>query len=144
MFSVTIRSLIEGDKILIAPSNSTVIDAARRMAEREVGAMLVVDEGKLVGIFTERDALCRVMAAELNPETTRLADVMTADPVTVSPDKSYGFALLTMHDNGFRHLPVMEDGRLVGIVSSRNALDPELEEYAFEESRRKHIMRERA
>ena len=62
--------------------------------------------------------------------------------MTVTPDKSFGYALIVMHDNGFRHLPVVENGKLIGIVSARNALDPELEEFVSESRRREQIVRE--
>jgi CBS domain-containing protein len=65
-----------------------------------------------------------------------MRDVMTADPHTLSPDKSYGHALLLMQENGFRHVPVIENGQLIGIVSARNAMDPDLEEFISEERRR--------
>jgi len=65
--------------------------------------------------------------------------VMTREPKTVDPDKSFGYALLMMHENGFRHVPVIEQDKLIGIVSSRNALDPDMEEFVAEAQRRKHI-----
>jgi CBS domain-containing protein len=143
MFGQKIGSLIERKKLLTAPPDTTVSMAAKLMAGRKVGAVMVVAEQKLVGIFTERDAVNRVIAQDRDVQTTPLAEVMTADPVTVGPDKSFGYALLMMHENGFRHLPVMEDGKLVGIVSARNALDPDLEEFVSEAQRRQHILRER-
>ncbi len=60
--------------------------------------------------------------------------------MTLSPDKTYGHALLLMHDNGFRHMPVVENGRPIGIVSSRNAMDPDLEEFVWEERRREYYL----
>jgi CBS domain-containing protein len=92
----------------------------------------------LVGIFTERDALYRVLAEGLDPTATTLRDVMTADPVTLSPDRTYGHALLVMYENGFRHIPVVEDGQAVGIISSRNAMDPDMEEFVWQERQRAH------
>jgi CBS domain-containing protein len=67
---------------------------------------------------------------------------MTREPKTVAPEESFGYALLVMHENGVRHAPVVEaDGRPVGVVSARHALDPELEEFAVEAERRRHIRR---
>ena len=109
------------------------------MARNEIGALLVVENERLVGIFTERDALFRVIACGLDVRTTRLADVMTAEPLTVAPESSYGYALLMMHEKGCRHAPVVDNGKLIGIVSSRNAMDPELEEFVPEVRRRAHI-----
>ena len=142
MFGQTIRSVMEQKKLVTASPDTTVLRASEMMARRKVGAMLVVENDRLAGIFTERDALFRVMAKRLDPATTTLVDVMTASPMTVSPDKSFGYALIVMHDNGFRHLPVVEDGKLIGIVSARNALDPELEEFVSESRRREQIVRE--
>ena len=134
---------MEQEKLLTAPPETTVSDAAKLMAERKVGAIMVVDERGLVGIFTERDAVFRVIARDLDSQTTRLIDVMTKEPITISPDNSFGYALLVMHENGFRHVPVIEDGKLIGVVSARSALDPDLEEFVSESERRKHILRER-
>jgi len=100
-----------------------------------------VEDERLVGIFTERDAVVRVMARGRDARATQLADVMTAPPLTVDPDKTFGYALLMMHENGFRHVPVIENGKPVGIVSARNALDPEMEEFVSEAQRRQHIQR---
>jgi CBS domain-containing protein len=108
------------------------------MAKKNVGAVMVVENERLVGIFTERDLLVRVVARGLDAHATQLAEVMTRAPQTIDPDKPYGYALLVMHEKGFRHLPVVESGKPIGIVSSRTAMDPELEEFTVEESRRKH------
>lgn len=143
MFSQTIREVMEKKKLLTAPPETTVRKTAELMAQRQVGAVMVIEEGRLVGIFTERDAVFRVVARGLDSQTTALADVMTAAPKTIAPDKSFGYALLVMHENGFRHLPVIENGKLVGVVSARDALDPDLEEFVSESERRKHILRER-
>ena len=125
--------------MLIAPPETTVSKAAKLMANKNVGAVMVVEKERLVGIFTERDAVFRVIARGLDAQTTRLADVMTTAPQTVDPDKTFGYALLMMHENGFRHVPVIENGKPVGIVSGRNALDPEMEEFVSEARRREHI-----
>jgi CBS domain-containing protein len=128
-------------KLLLASPQTTVSEASSRMASKSVGAVLVVESGNLVGIFTERDVVFRVIAKGRDPRATLLADVMTAAPKTVDPEQSYGYALLIMQQHGFRHVPVIENGKPVGIVSSRNALDPEMEEFISEASRRKHIGR---
>lgn len=130
---------MEKHKLLVAAPGTTVSIAAKRMAEKRVGAILVVEGERLVGIFTERDALFRVIARGLDPQATFLADVMTPEPKTIFPDKSFGQAMMVMHDNHFRHLPVIENGKPVGIVSARDALDPDLEEFVAEERRRKQF-----
>jgi len=141
MLGLPIRSVLEPRKLVVAAPEASVGEAARLMAENKVGAVLVVKQGRLVGIFTERDAVYRVMAARRDMDTTRVEDVMTREPKTVAPEESFGYALLLMHENGFRHAPVVEDGRPVGVVSARNALDPELEEFAAEAARRRYIRR---
>jgi len=130
---------MEQTDLLTAPPDTSVHAASLLMAARKVGAVMVVEQGQLVGIFTERDAVYRVIAHGRDVQTTRLADVMTAAPKTVDPEKTNGYALLIMHENGFRHVPVIENGKPVGIVSSRNALDPEMEEFVSEAARRKAI-----
>ena len=139
MFDQPIRSVMEQQNFLTAPPETTVSNAARMMVEKNVGAVMVVEHERLVGIFTERDAVFRVIAPGRDAETTRLTEVMTAAPKTLDPDKSYGHALLLMQENGFRHVPVIENGRPVGIISSRNAMDPDLEEFVSEERRREHL-----
>lgn len=142
--SQRVRDVMERERLLTAPPDITVSEAAKLMAERKVGAVMVVEGQSLVGLFTERDIVLRVIARDRDPGTTRLAEVMTTAPKTIGPDKSFGFALLMMHENGFRHVPVVENGKVIGIVSVRNALDPELEEFEAESQRRKQILRERA
>jgi len=133
---------MEQKKFLIAPPDTSVSTAAKLMKKNEVSAVMVVENKRLVGIFTERDAVFRVIAQDRDAQTTRLVDVMTPAPKTVTPDESFGYALLMMHENGFRHVPVVENGEPIGIVSARDALDPELEEFESEAQRRKHIRRQ--
>lgn len=140
MFSQRVGSVMERRKVLTAPPDTTVSRAAELMAEWKVGAVMVVEGTRLVGIFTERDVVFRVVAKGRDPAQTLLSEVMTPDPRTIDPGKSFGYALLLMHENGFRHMPVVEDGKPVGMVSARNALDPDLEEFVSESQRRKHIL----
>ena len=136
----SIRSMITKQKILIATAEITVAEAARLMKKNSVGAVMVVkDNGRLAGIFTERDAVFRVLAEGRDPKTTRLSDVMTPQPQTIAPEKPFGHALLMMHESGFRHVPVVEDGKPVGMVSARDALGPELQEFESELQRRTRI-----
>ena len=142
MLGAPIRSVLEPHKLVLAPPEASVADAARLMARHGVGAVLVVDhDGTLSGIFTERDAVFRVMARGLDPERTALREAMTARPLTVAPDETLGFALLLMYEHGFRHVPVVEDGKPIGVVSARYALDPDLEEFSAEAARRTAIRR---
>jgi len=144
MLESSVASVLEPRKLVVAAPGVSVAEAARLMRESHIGAVLVVDGGRLVGIFTERDAVFRVIAAGGDPAATALAGVMTRDPVTVAPDETFGYALLLMHEHGFRHVPVVENGRPVGVVSARLALDPDLEDFAVEAERRRHIRRHAA
>lgn len=139
MFDLLVKDVMEPKKALTLPPETTVSEAAILMAKKKAGAVMVVEQERLVGIFTERDALFRVIARGLDASATPLSKVMTTEPKTVGPGMSYGYALLIMQENGFRHAPVVENGKPVGIVGSRNALDPELEEFASEASRREYI-----
>ena len=136
MYETPIREVMARSRMLTAPPETTVIEASRLMASRKSGAVLVVADGKLVGIFTERDVVFRVVAAGLDAGATPLSDVMTKAPITIAPDRPFGQALAVMQRNGFRHLPVLEGDRPVGIVSARSALDPDLEDFVAEERRR--------
>jgi len=88
----------------------------------------VLEGTRLAGIFTERDALFRVLAVARDPQATPVSLVMTRDPQTIHPDKPFDEALRMMHEGRFRNVPVVEDGRPLGMVSVRDALDPELAE----------------
>lgn len=124
--------------VLKASPTASVSEAAALMANKNVGAVMVIEDDRLVGIFTERDVVFRVVACGLDARTTRLADVMTPAPHTIEPDRPFGYALTVMHEHGFRHLPVTENGKPVGIISARSAMDPELEDFVSEARRRKH------
>ena len=139
MFSSPVRVVMDKSKFLTAAPQTTVFEASQKMLQQKAGAVLVVEDQRLVGIFTERDAVFRVIAQDLDPRATPLADVMTMAPRTIAPEQSFGYAMIQMYENGFRHMPVVEDGKPIGIVSARNALDPDLEEFASEAQRRKHI-----
>jgi CBS domain-containing protein len=138
MFDRPVRNVMQRRKFLKAAPETVVSKAAKLMAAKDVGAIMVVEDDRLVGIFTERDVVFRVVAQGLDAQTTRLADVMTRAPHTVEPDTPFGYALVVMQEKGFRHLPVIRDGKPVGIISSRSAMDPELEEFTSEVRRREH------
>jgi CBS domain-containing protein len=122
----SIRSIVAGQTPISAAKTTTVVEAARLMKQQNIGALLVLDSSRLIGIFTERDALFRVLAAGRDPNATRLGDVMTAQPQTIGPDEPFLHALRVMHEGKFRHLPVVEFGRPLGMVSVRDALDDDL------------------
>jgi CBS domain-containing protein len=103
---------------LVMPQSASVKAACQRMSEQRVGSVLVTDEkGGLVGIFTGRDAVCGVLARGKTAARTTLEHVMTRNPVTMSPEQTAIDALRLMWDGGFRHVPLVRDGRLCGVVS---------------------------
>ena len=134
-----VRSIIENQAAVTATAGMTVAAAARLMKGKRVGAILVVERGRLAGIFTERDALFRVIAEGRDPAITKLAEVMTENPRTIAPDRPFGHALHLMHEGEFRHVPVVENGRPVGIVSARDALGPDLRQFISDLDQRTHI-----
>lgn len=101
----------------VAP-DTLVTDCVRTMSTAKIGALLVLDGGKLAGIFTERDALNRVLAAGLDPRSTKVSDVMTRDPVSVAPVTTVGAAMELVTQRRFRHLPVVDSGKVLALVSS--------------------------
>ncbi len=122
----TVRDIIEeGRDLLELPAGASVRDAAQAMRDWDVGAVLVTENGRLAGIFTERDLVNRVIACDRDPESTPLFEVMTRDPDTISPEATALEALRLMEDGGYRHVPVVAEGRLVGIVSGRDFLGSE-------------------
>ena len=135
----TVKQIIEGQEPVTAPADITVNDAARLMKRHNIGAIMVVEGERLAGIFTERDALFGVLAAGLDGDTTQLASVMTRNPQTIAPDANFTTALQMMHDGRYRHLPVVEEGRVIGVVSVRDALGPELEAFVYEMLRQEQL-----
>lgn len=121
-----IRSLIQNQQIHTVDKGISVRTAAHIMQTARIGSVLVVEKDVLVGIFTERDGLFRVLAGGLDPDRTRVGEVMTAEPQTISPDRPLVHALHLMHEGGFRHMPVVENGRPVGVVSIRDAMGIEM------------------
>jgi len=128
---------MERRKLLTASPDTSVARAAKLMAERNAGAVMVLVDDQLVGICTERDIVFRVVARDLDVDNTQIGAVMTPAPQTIRPEEPFGRALLIMHENGFRHLPVLEGGALIGVVSARSAMDPDLEEFGVEAARRR-------
>jgi CBS domain-containing protein len=118
---MTMRSmadLVSRQKPLMMPPITTVKAACERMRERGVGAVLVTDDQRrLLGIFTGRDAVCRILAEGKSPGLTKLADAMTPNPDSIGPGRTAIEALRQMQDGGYRHLPVVHNGQVVGIVS---------------------------
>ena len=116
----TLHTLLEnkGHAVHTVEPASTVIDAVRKMNHERIGAVLVMDGDDLVGIFTERDVLCRIVDEGRNPDATLVADVMTTKPVVVTSTATVSEAMAIVSEKRCRHLPVVEENRLVGLVSS--------------------------
>jgi len=100
----------------------SVLEASRVMTERNIGALPVLREGRLVGIFSERDVMTRVVAAGRSPGSTKLSEVMTPYPRTVSPEETVENCLFMMKEFGFRHLPICNGEEFVGLVSVRDLM----------------------
>ncbi len=104
--------------LLSVEANASIIEVAQRMVDRNVGAVLVLDHGRLTGILTERDVL-RAVARGLRDDT-RVADCMTVHPETIGPEDTTEHAVVLMLHGGFRHLPVVQGDNLVGVISIRD------------------------
>jgi CBS domain-containing protein len=114
----SIGEMMAREILSVAPED-TIGEAAEKMVERRVGSAVVLDYGRLIGIFTERDLL-RAVADRVHSSEARVREWMTAEPITVGPETSAEEAARIMLDHGFRHLPVIEGERAVGIVSIRD------------------------
>ena len=102
------------------PPSASARQAAEVMCRENVGSVLIVDAERLTGIFTERDMLCRVIAERRDAETTPLSEVMTPGPDTIAPENMAIDGLHKMHDGGYSHLPVVSEGRVIGVISRRD------------------------
>lgn len=114
----TIRDVMSTDMVQVGPA-TTVAEAATIMSTKKVGSALVLEDGALVGIFTERDVM-RAVASEFDAEHHQVGAFMTSEPTTIGPDADAHEGLSSMFAFGFRHMPVMEGGRVVGVVSMRD------------------------
>jgi len=121
----------KGNKVFTVPVNATVLDAIEVLLENKIGSVLVVDGDSLVGIFTERDFAHKIGPKRKDPARLNIADVMTRDVFTVTPDQSVNVCMSLMTDNHIRHLPVLQDGKLVGIVSIGDVVKDIIEELQF-------------
>ena len=118
----TINDIIKDRRVYSIDADSTVLEAARFMMEHSIGALPVLRNGELVGIFSERDVMNRVVAAGRMPGQTRVSEVMTANPRSVGPDETVEDCLFLMKEFGFRHLPVCREKELKGLISLRDLL----------------------
>ena len=119
-----VRSILRrrrlGPVLVAAQPEDSVCDAARRMAENRCGSILIMEQERLLGIFTERDLLVRVVASGRNPAETRVREVMTTDIETIDGDETIEDAIRRMDEGAFRHLPVVDHGQVLGVLSARD------------------------
>jgi CBS domain-containing protein len=120
--------LIKDQDTYQAELGHTVLQTVEAMVERNIGAVPVLHNGKLVGIFSERDLMKRVVAEGRDPRSTCMAEVMTADPLSISMNEDLESCMAMMRCHNFRHLPVCHEGQLVGMVSLRDVLLHDLDE----------------
>lgn len=111
-------------EVVSADPDEALMDAAARMQYQEIGSVAVLEHGRLIGILTERD-VARALADGIDPSQTAVRSYMTEEPVTVTPETDAAKAAATMLNLGVRHLPVVEGGQVVGMVSSRDLLSLE-------------------
>ena len=116
-----LRDIMTEDVLSVAPED-TLGEVATKMVERGVGSVVVSDFGRIVGVLTERDIM-RAVAARTHSSDARVREWMTADPITATADTTVEEAAMTMFDHGFRHLPIMDGERAIGIVSIRDVAE---------------------
>ena len=137
-----VRDILKRCPPVIARCEETAQIAAARMAEQACGSVLVCDGDLLRGIFTERDLMTRVVGKGLDPKTTPLSDVMTRDPDWIESTETTHEALRRMDEFGYRHLPVVEDGQVLGVVSMRD-MPPETMARTLPELEQRRALAER-
>ena len=119
---MTVRELVQNRSVYMIDKNATVQAAAEFMAVKNIGAVTVMDGSLLVGIFSERDVINRVIAKGLRPETTLVSSVMTAELVVARADETNELCMRKMKQAGCRHLPVVDGDTLLGVISLRDLL----------------------
>lgn len=114
---ITVLEEQQPDPHAVDPEMS-VQDCVRKMNDEKSGAVLIMESERLVGIFSERDALTKVLGAGLDPTTTKVSEVMTRDPTVITPNTKVQDALQTVTEKHIRHLPIVQDGKVLGMVTS--------------------------
>jgi CBS domain-containing protein len=122
---------LKGNKVFSVEPTSTVYDAIKTMADHNVGALAVTASDRLVGIFSERDYARKVILRGKASPTTSVAEIMTENPVCVNPDQTVEQCMALMTSKAIRHLPVLEDDRLVGMISIGDLVKSIIEEQEF-------------
>jgi CBS domain-containing protein len=124
----SIRELINNRSVFTVDRGASVQTAVEYMAMKNIGAVSVMDDSRLIGIFSERDVINRVVAKGLNPATTPVASVMTSNLVVASADETYDSCLRKMKQANCRHLPIVDGDKLVGFISLRDLLQVDISE----------------
>jgi CBS domain-containing protein len=116
---IPVAALLErkGSAVHAVASTITIADAVAEMNKNRIGCVIVLEEGRIAGIFTERDVLRRVVGADVDPKTTLIADVMTRDVHTISPETTVDETMALFAERRCRHIPVVDKGRLTGLIS---------------------------
>jgi CBS domain-containing protein len=117
-----IHDLVKDREVYFVETGRTILETVRYMVERNIGAVAVISDEKLVGIFSERDLMKRVVGEGRDPSNTSVRDVMTSDPLVVSPNERITDCMRLMKENSFRHLPVCDGRKLIGLISLRDLI----------------------
>ena len=123
-----LKNVVAGREVISILATQSVLDAAKLMAAKNVGAALVMNGQRLDGIVTERDIIKKIVALGRNPETVAVSEIMTGNPVVMAADKPFVRALVAMSEGKFRHIPVVEGFKVIGVVSIRDAIGSEHEQ----------------
>jgi CBS domain-containing protein len=124
----TIRQLLHQRETYTVERDQSVLEVAKFMVEHNIGAVPVLDRGKLVGIFSERDIMKRVLAEGKDAKKSKVGEVMTPNPLVVTADETLENCMVLMKQHGFRHLPILDGPKLLGLVSLRDLLLHEVDE----------------
>lgn len=120
MIIESVKTIVANQTVITVAPSETVRGVAATLAEHDIGAVLVAEDGSILGIFTERDAVTRMIAEGRDVDATHVNEVMTPDPQTTSSDCALVKAVEIMASGGSRHLPVVDDGRIAGVLSMRD------------------------
>jgi len=123
---------VKGNRLLTIEPSGRAVDAVKTMSEQNLGSLIVLDQGRMVGVLTFREILQSLAHRSGALGDVRVADVMVRDPVTASPDMEVNDLRRTMLESGARYLPVVQDGKLLGVISFRDVAKAVLEEQDFE------------
>jgi CBS domain-containing protein len=121
----------KGNQVYTTSKDTSIFEALKTMAEKKVGSLIVLEDGEMIGIFTERDHARKVGLMNCKPEDVLVQDAMTTDLITVKPDLTVRECMALMNDNRIRHLPVVEQGKLIGLISIGDVVKDLIEELQF-------------